>query len=421
MVEEAQGRPVIYLIEGDAERRHELAGQLARYGYRALSFADARQALAESGTSPPAAVVADLDAPPEELALGVGELQLLSEAPPVLFLSGSGDYAARLKAVRFGASAFFPRPVAPGDLIDALDDLLLQRMAAPYRVLVCLGELDRSRVLVRVLENAGMLAERAEDPFALPDRIRRFGAELVLLDLYYPDLLGMELAALIRQYNELRGMPILFVSGETSAERRTAAVEGGGDETLPWPIEPGELESRVSARIERARTLQKQAVSDSLTGLLNHTALMDALQRELLRAEDRATAGSVAFAMIDIDHFRAVNEGRGHAAGDAVIRNLGRLLRQTLPRTASVGRYGGEEFGVVLPEHDREAARAALDRARALFAGAFHYSGGESFACTFSSGVAVYPTHTAPAALAAAADAALYAAKRAGRNRVECD
>jgi diguanylate cyclase (GGDEF)-like protein len=160
--------------------------------------------------------------------------------------------------------------------------------------------------------------------------------------------------------------------------------------------------------------------SDSLTGLLNHARFKERLALELERA--RREGQELSLAIIDLDHFKGVNDTHGHLVGDRVIRGLARSLRKHLRRTDIIGRYGGEEFAALLPNTSPEQAAARLDKIRERF-GATPFDGahGRPFSVTYSAGIAGSGPHEGPEALISAADAALYAAKRAGRNRVERD
>ena len=153
-----------------------------------------------------------------------------------------------------------------------------------------------------------------------------------------------------------------------------------------------------------------------MTGLANHSKCKEYLETEWERAERQGKP--LAFAMIDIDEFKGVNDTYGHWTGDMVITSLAKVLRQRLRKTDIVGRYGGEEFVVILPETDGPTAFAILDKIRDRFSRIHHASGDVGFFVTFSCGIATYPAAGDQARLTTAADEALYEAKRSGRNRV---
>jgi diguanylate cyclase (GGDEF)-like protein len=127
----------------------------------------------------------------------------------------------------------------------------------------------------------------------------------------------------------------------------------------------------------------------------------------------------MAYAMIDLDRFKSINDTYGHAAGDRLLRSLALFLRQRLRRSDVLARYGGDELAVILPRTDGATAAQVLDEIRENFSHLRHRVGGRDFTATLSCGVATYPARPSAELLAAAADHALYTAKRAGRNRVE--
>ena len=159
--------------------------------------------------------------------------------------------------------------------------------------------------------------------------------------------------------------------------------------------------------------LRSFMVRDSLTGLYNHTEIKNQLVREVARARRQETA--CCFAMVDIDFFKRVNDTYGHPAGDRVIKSLSRLLRQRLREVDLVGRYGGEEFAVVLVGVGCEAAAKLLNSLREDFSRLRHVSEGAEFSVTFSCGVAEVAHFDE---VVEAADRALYQAKHGGRNQV---
>ena len=170
--------------------------------------------------------------------------------------------------------------------------------------------------------------------------------------------------------------------------------------------------------LQLRETLRQQSVRDALTGLFNRRYLEESLTRELSRAERKGA--TLALFMIDVDHFKQFNDRHGHEAGDTVLREVGRVLREHSRDADIAARYGGEEFTLVLPEAD---THVALERAETLRAAiealSLSFRGSALGSLTISIGLATYPAHgDTPAALMHRADQALYTAKRSGRNRV---
>ncbi len=189
-----------------------------------------------------------------------------------------------------------------------------------------------------------------------------------------------------------------------------------GDDFLVKPIDPLQLISAVTLRVRRARLLNSFMVRDELTGLFNHTSIREQLAREVVRSARLNTP--LSFAMIDIDFFKKINDSYGHAAGDRVIKSLARLLKQRLRGTDIFGRYGGEEFAVIVTDTDASAAAKVLDEIRSVFSRLIHVSDSREFSVTFSCGVADVKDYPDAISISEAADKALYQAKKKGRNQV---
>jgi diguanylate cyclase (GGDEF)-like protein len=262
-----------------------------------------------------------------------------------------------------------------------------------------------------------MIAQVVHDPQQATTALRSFQADLLLLDMHMPGCTGLELAAVIRQQPAYVGLPIVFLSGETDPLHQSTARDLGGDDYLVKPIRPEALVHAVTTRAHRARAMRAMMMRDSLTGLFNHSATTDLLELEIERARRNNTPLSVV--MIDIDHFKTVNDNYGHSAGDAVLRDLARLLQQRLRRSDVIGRYGGEEFLLILPNTPGLAAAQLIDAIRISFSALRHSSADGDVHVTFSAGIAQLPPHEdTPIQLVQSADKALYRAKRAGRNQV---
>jgi diguanylate cyclase len=166
------------------------------------------------------------------------------------------------------------------------------------------------------------------------------------------------------------------------------------------------------------RELLALSRTDSLTGLLNHGAWKDQLEIEFQRCRRQQKGGAIA--LIDIDHFKAINDTHGHVAGDRVLRQLGKMLRQNLRATDMAGRYGGDEFCVILPDLPLGHAAAAMEALRERFA-TLGYEQTPVLKVSLSIGLAAYdPAHPDATLWLSDADQALYAAKSTGRNRVIC-
>jgi diguanylate cyclase (GGDEF)-like protein len=219
----------------------------------------------------------------------------------------------------------------------------------------------------------------------------------------------------LRQQEAYVSLPLVFLSSEQQLERQLHALSLGAEDFLAKPVSPAHLISIVTTRALRGRHLRNLLVRDSLTGLLNHVHLKEKLSLEAARAA--RVAGPLSFAMLDLDHFKAINDTHGHASGDRVIKNLARVLQHRLRKTDVIGRWGGEEFAVILPDTPLPLALEVMDDIRARFAQMPQELGRQAVHVTLSCGLAAFPEFEDVLGLVDAADHALYAAKRLGRNR----
>lgn len=251
---------------------------------------------------------------------------------------------------------------------------------------------------------------------------------IAIVDWMMPLLKGPELCRRLRA--EVRG-PYTYVLLLTSRSDCADIVEGldaGADDYLTKPFHAQELRARIragsrivqlQAQLLTAREeLIERATVDDLTKLLNRGAILDRLDGAVERADREGQPLSILLA--DIDRFRQINDTFGHLAGDLVLRECGRRIRAAAPESASIGRYSGEEFLLVLPETGRPEAVEIGGRIRSGIASPTFHAGAASFPVTCSVGVAcrATPDGAAPASLLRAADDALLAAKAEARERV---
>jgi diguanylate cyclase (GGDEF)-like protein len=410
---------LIYLVHDDADMARDIEVQLDSFGYQVKTIPalpHLEQAIREQR---PAAVIMDLGFPAGIMA-GAAEVARLRKAADddfhVIFISTRSNFEARLATVRAGADGYFSKPLDVVALMDRLDSLMVKEEAQPHRVLIVDDDARIAEYYALVLRRSGMevrVLSHAPDVLQI---LGEFRPELILMDLYMPDCDGLELARLIRQDNLWFDLPIVFLSSESDFDKQLHALKSGGDHFLAKPIKPAHLASTVASRALRYRELRGLIMRDSLTGLLNHSAVKEALARELART--RRGGSELSLAMIDIDFFKQINDSHGHPVGDQVIRALSRLLQQRLRRGDIIGRYGGEEFAVIMPGTPAAGARAALEKIRESFAKVSHYAEANEFHASFSAGIAECNGQTDAETLLRLADDALYQAKHSGRNRV---
>ncbi|WPL15798.1 Stalked cell differentiation-controlling protein [Thiorhodovibrio winogradskyi] len=410
---------MVYLCDDDPHQLRQLANQLACFGYPLKAFDRLEVLKAAMLEQTPAAVVIDIVFPEGENAgpdMLAALRQRLDTQVPAIFISSRDDFSARLCSVRAGSSAFCPKPVNIPEMVEFLDHLTNPTPPEQFNILIVDDEPELVQLHAATLEAAGMNCQVVTAPEQVLGVLERFRADLVLMDLHMPRCSGQELASMLRQIPGYVSLPIIFLSSETNQERQFQALQAGADGFLVKPIEPRRLIDEVRLRAERMRTLRSLMVRDSLTGLFNHNTILQFL--ELAVANARRNDSPLCFAMLDVDHFKQVNDTQGHPAGDHVLMALSRTLRLRLRDSDLIGRYGGEEFAVVLNDTTLEDAIKLIDALRTDFSRIQFQANGSHFHCTFSAGIATYPNCPDPRRLTETADHALYSAKHAGRDQV---
>lgn len=410
---------LIFVVEADTEAAQELALQLRYYGYEVEVFNHLDKFRTAIQQRPHAIILMDIEFPEDEMG-GIAVMEQIQKelACParVIFISTHDDMAYRLGAVRTGGVAYFTKPINSSELIDQLDLITASQIQDPFRVLI----VDDSPTILSyhatILEQAGMLVKTVAEPLKLLGALNDFNPDLILMDLYMPGCNGVELARVIRQIDGFLSTPIVYLSSENDFNTQAEAMSLCGDDFLVKPIDAAHLVSAVTMRATRARFLRSLMIHDGLTGLLNHTAIKEELAREVIRSS--RLNSPLSLAMVDIDFFKKVNDTYGHAAGDRVLKSLARLLKQRLRETDIVGRYGGEEFAVIMNDTDAASAAKVIDEIRMVFSRLLHLSHDQEFSVNFSCGIADLAHFSDAVSLSEAADKALYQAKQRGRNKV---
>ncbi|MBS7326479.1 MAG: diguanylate cyclase [Thiopseudomonas sp.] len=416
----ARSKP-LYLAIADRARSSYLASQLAFYGIQVEVLDDAAHLRDAFRERYPLALVMDVDFASEGQGLILSaEIQSGVETPvPVIFYSqDAADTMIRLAAVRTGGEAFLQGELDASELLEAIEGTTVAGSRELSRVLIVDDSRAQAVMTERVLNSAVIVTRIVNNPTLALRELDDFNPDLVILDMYMPECSGPELAKMMRQCNRFDSIPIIYQSGEEDLDKQLKAMREGADDFLTKPVRPDALIATVRNRVARARSLKARMVRDSLTGLYNHTHIQQLLQESYTRFQRMSRHLSVV--MLDIDHFKRVNDTHGHPTGDRVIKSLAMLLKQRLRKSDLIGRYGGEEFALVLLDADAAQAANVVDELRERFMKMrFQGSAGE-FTCTLSAGVAECLPSDDKAGLdwIAEADLALYQAKTGGRNQV---
>ncbi len=412
-------RKPVYILLQDLERADRLARQLEFFELSAQAFsspAGFRLAMTERH---PAAIVMDVDFAGAGVGLTLAaEAQIgLEQKLPLLFFSlHEADTPTRLAAVRAGGQGFLTGTLEASSLMEKIEVLTCVAQYEPFKVLIIDDSRAQALHAERLLNGAGIVTRTLIDPIQAMTELAEFQPDLIILDMYMPGCTGTELAKVIRHNDRYVSVPIIYLSAEDDMDKQLDAMSEGGDDFLTKPIQPRHLITTVRNRAARARHLKARMVRDSLTGLYNHTHILQLLEDCTFRA--RRENRPLSFAMLDLDHFKHVNDGYGHPMGDRVIKSLALFLKQRLRKTDFIGRYGGEEFAIVMPDTDQESAHKVLNQIRQRFAEIHYPAQPVDLSCSFSAGVVQMHGDADSLLMASQADEALYRAKNNGRNQV---
>ena len=303
------------------------------------------------------------------------------------------------------------------------------------RILVVDDHEDNIELLRARLEARGYEVEGASDGQAALDAVKRTCPDLILLDVMMPKMDGIEVVRRLKANADLPFIPVIMQTALDSTENKVEGLDAGADDYITKPINFAELEARVNSLL-RIKTLQSAlaarekelsdlndqlgriSLTDGLTQLENRRSLNERLHEMWLHSVRLHEPISVV--MCDIDKFKSVNDNYGHQAGDSVLKEFAQLLQAEAREIDRVGRYGGEEFLLILPGTVLDAAVTFAERLREKVEGhTFSYVGGQ-LCRTMSCGVASspHPRVKDEDALLRSADDALYVAKETGRNKV---
>jgi diguanylate cyclase (GGDEF)-like protein len=299
-------------------------------------------------------------------------------------------------------------------ILDEVRTMVDEPSPPAARILCLEDDPDQAEYVRTVLESANYQVTMAHDIAEFEGVLEQFRPDLLLLDVTLPDGSGIDLASALRRAGSHAALPIVFLTGRGSMSARLDGIRAGADDYLVKPVDPDLLLATVESRLERARAMRMLIERDGLTAAVTRASFLRSM-------EDAVGSGAPhCLVMLDIDHFKHVNDQFGHPAGDRVLGLFGRFLRANVRMGDVVGRCGGEEFGILLADTHAADARGLIERLLQRFARIPHVArGAERFHVTFSAGVAELEGGDDAESWRQRADDACYAAKRHGRCRVE--
>lgn len=289
-----------------------------------------------------------------------------------------------------------------------------------HKILVVDDNALNVRLLTDILKNAGYEAYSTQDGSQVIKIVNHNPPDIILLDLIMPNIDGFEVCRLLKDNYLTKDIPIIMITARTDAESIKKALELGVFDYIKKPIEEIEVIARVQSTLrfrEQLEQLKEMSLKDGLTGLYNHYFLIELFEKELTKHE--RTGQDLGFIMVDIDYFKKVNDDYGHQAGDTVLKKLSNLLTKSVRHGDVVGRYGGEEFGIVFTNASKDDVIRACERIRNRVENYIFSTTEADIRTTVSLGCCHKEAHKKLSCqeMIQYADKALYSAKRNGRNQ----
>jgi len=285
--------------------------------------------------------------------------------------------------------------------------------------------------IIRILESFDLFScyYEAEDGLDGFKKLLSSQVDIILCDLEMPRIDGFKFLSMLKSRPDLQDLPVLILTGMNDRERKIRGLEQGASDYITKPFDPEELVARVKIhlKIKKLQDDLKQSNemlldlsnTDHLTGLFNRRYMMEVLGREVQRSSRKG--GHLSLILLDIDHFKDVNDIYGHLQGDVALQKVALLLKKELRAYDCATRYGGEEFVAILPDSSLKDAVFVAERIRQSVMETKFSDKLAGLNLTVSLGVASFPLEgvTTVDAFIKLADDALYRAKNSGRNRVE--
>lgn len=340
------------------------------------------------------------------------------ERPRAVVIADPTDRYDRLSTAAAGVDAVFGQSSLPRGLT-SYARALATIGAPPATVVLVEDDPAQTQLIIAWLSQINATVHSCGSAAAAHDTLLNETPDLVLLDVDLPDRPGYAVARMMRQDPRLALIPVVFLTARQTLADEMEGLRAGGDDFLTKPVERHHLHQVVLTRTERGRRIREMVHRDGLTGILNHATLMAELEHACAYASRHGEP--LSFLMLDLDHFKRINDTWGHLVGDQVLMHVARVFKAGIRASDLLGRYGGEEFAIILRKCPPARGREVAEKLRKmLHESPMKTPGGPDIDLAVSIGVASFPGSGRTATeVATAADLALYRAKSSGRDRVE--
>jgi diguanylate cyclase (GGDEF)-like protein len=412
--EPARIQPLILVVSVDRDWIASLEKEFPLWNYHLASASTPKAIDKICQNDSPKMVILDLECF-ESLEIGMKLLstfQLHNPPIPVIVLTTHSDLTERLAVSRYGGRLLLQKSTPIAQILEAATQAIHKLSLHQAKILVVDDDITLLDALTTLLKPWGFNVFTLSDPQRLWETLELVAPDILLLDIEFPNLSGIELCRVVRSDLQWGHLPVIVLTAHTETETIAQAFGAGADDFISKPIIGAELVARILSRLERVKLLRQLIESDPLTGVANrHKSTQDL--NTFLQSADRSHQ-PVAIAIIDMDRLRDINVQYGHATGDAILRQFGHLLRQFFCQEDVVARWGGEEFVVGMYGMTREdGVQRLLQVLDILNKQGMSNESGWPVSVTFSAGVAQYPLDGADLqALYCAADQALRQAKK---------
>ncbi|MBD1844740.1 response regulator [Cyanobacteria bacterium FACHB-63] len=385
-------QPLILIVSRDPSFIKPIESEMRVWNYQSVIASTSKSVTKLCENESPSLVLLDLECF-DSLNTGLellSSFQHHSSVIPAIVFTPRNDFSERLEVVRRGGRLLLPRSSTGAQTLEAIHQVVPKTPRTSARILIVGNEIALLEVLVKQLSLSGLIVFTLDNPHCLCEALETIEPDVLILNLEFPDVDGIELCQVVRSNWRWLHLPIVMLATQPQSDAIVPAFTAGADDFVIKPILESELVAHLFNQLERVRLLRQLTETDLLTGVANRQKSTQSLEA-FLRSSD-CNNQPTALAVIDIDRLRDVNTQYGHAAGDSVLRQFAILLQQSFCDEDIVARWGGEEFVVGMYGMTREDGVQRLIRVlERINQQAMLIDTGEALQVTFSAGVAQYP------------------------------